>query len=61
MALAGERQARVWRLCMAGGPLAFEQNRMGVNQILAARPSEEGLSGTPAVGEARGQPARGAG
>ncbi|HVV13900.1 cyclopropane-fatty-acyl-phospholipid synthase family protein [Amycolatopsis sp.] len=35
VALAGEGQLRVWRLYLAGGALAFEENRMGVNQILA--------------------------
>lgn len=33
--------ARVWRLYLAGGALAFEENRMGVDQILAARQSNE--------------------
>ncbi|HEX5403835.1 MAG TPA: class I SAM-dependent methyltransferase [Pseudonocardiaceae bacterium] len=28
---------RVWRLYLAGGALAFEENRMGVDQILARR------------------------
>ncbi|WP_344874684.1 cyclopropane-fatty-acyl-phospholipid synthase family protein [Allokutzneria multivorans] len=37
--LVGEGQARVWRLYMAGGSLAFAENRMGVNQILATRPA----------------------
>ena len=32
-------QVRVWRLYLAGGALAFEQGRMGVDQILARRPS----------------------
>jgi cyclopropane-fatty-acyl-phospholipid synthase len=32
-------QVRVWRLYLAGGALAFEQGRMGVDQILAQRPS----------------------
>jgi cyclopropane-fatty-acyl-phospholipid synthase len=32
-------QIRVWRLYLAGGALAFEQGRMGVDQILAVRPS----------------------
>ena len=32
-------QVRVWRLYLAGGGLAFEQGRMGVDQILAVRPS----------------------
>ncbi len=31
-------QIRVWRLYLAGGALAFEQGRMGVDQILAQRP-----------------------
>jgi cyclopropane-fatty-acyl-phospholipid synthase len=31
-------QIRVWRLYLAGGALAFEQGRMGVDQIVAARP-----------------------
>lgn len=30
-------QVRVWRLYLAGGALAFEDGRMGVNQILAVR------------------------
>jgi cyclopropane-fatty-acyl-phospholipid synthase len=30
--------ARVWRLYLVGGALAFEEGRMGVDQILAARP-----------------------
>jgi cyclopropane-fatty-acyl-phospholipid synthase len=29
---------RVWRLYLAGGALAFEEGRMGVDQILAQRP-----------------------
>jgi cyclopropane-fatty-acyl-phospholipid synthase len=32
-------QIRVWRLYLAGGALAFEQARMGVDQILATRPT----------------------
>jgi cyclopropane-fatty-acyl-phospholipid synthase len=31
-------QVRVWRLYLAGGALAFEQGRMGVDQILAVKP-----------------------
>ena len=30
-------QVRVWRLYLAGGALAFEEGRMGVDQILAVR------------------------
>jgi cyclopropane-fatty-acyl-phospholipid synthase len=35
--LIGEESARVWRLYLAGGRLAFERGRMGVDQILLAR------------------------
>jgi cyclopropane-fatty-acyl-phospholipid synthase len=35
--LVGGEAARVWRLYLAGGRLAFEQGRMGVDQILLAR------------------------
>jgi cyclopropane-fatty-acyl-phospholipid synthase len=38
-ALIGAESARVWRLYLAGGALAFEERRMSVHQILAARPS----------------------
>ena len=33
----GPERARLWRLYLAGGALAFEEGRMGVDQILAAR------------------------
>jgi cyclopropane-fatty-acyl-phospholipid synthase len=33
-------QVRVWRLYLAGGALAFADGRMGVDQILAVRPSQ---------------------
>jgi cyclopropane-fatty-acyl-phospholipid synthase len=36
--LIGEERARLWRLYLAGGALAFEEGRMGVDQILAVRP-----------------------
>ena len=39
VALIGEEAARVWRLYLAGGRLAFAQGRMGVDQILLARPT----------------------
>ena len=45
--LVGEETARVWRLYLAGGALAFEENRMGVDQILAVRPSARGRSAMP--------------
>ena len=37
VALQGEEMARVWRLYLVGGALAFEEGRMGVDQILAAK------------------------
>ncbi|MDQ3578417.1 MAG: cyclopropane-fatty-acyl-phospholipid synthase family protein [Actinomycetota bacterium] len=47
VAVVGEEQARVWRLYLAGGALAFAENRMGVNQILAVRPTPVGTNGLP--------------
>ncbi|MEU8715379.1 class I SAM-dependent methyltransferase [Streptomyces sp. NPDC001414] len=40
-------RARVWRLYMAASALAFERNRIGVNQVLAVRTPESGGSGLP--------------
>ncbi|WP_069816340.1 SAM-dependent methyltransferase [Streptomyces sp. TP-A0874] len=40
-------RARVWLLYMAASALAFERNRIGVNQILAVRTPEDGRSGLP--------------
>jgi cyclopropane-fatty-acyl-phospholipid synthase len=37
--LLGEEVARVRRLYLAGGMLAFEEGRMGVDQILAVKPA----------------------
>ena len=37
--LIGETGARVWRLYLTGSALAFKENRMGVDQILAVRPA----------------------
>ncbi|HEX5565329.1 MAG TPA: class I SAM-dependent methyltransferase, partial [Streptomyces sp.] len=45
--LAGPGRARVWRLYMAASALAFERNRIGVNQILAVRTPDSGASGLP--------------
>ncbi|MFF8405773.1 class I SAM-dependent methyltransferase [Streptomyces sp. NPDC015684] len=45
--LTGPGRARVWRLYMAACALAFERNRIGVNQVLAVRPPETGVSGLP--------------
>lgn len=47
--LVGEETARVWRLYFIGGSLAFEEGRMGVDQILAVRPAPGGDSGMSAV------------
>lgn len=49
VALVGEEQTRVWRLYLVGGMLTFEEGRMGVDQILAVRPSVRGASGMPSV------------
>ena len=38
-ALLGDERARLWRLYLAGGALAFEEHRMGVDQIVAQRPA----------------------
>ncbi|MGW4167849.1 class I SAM-dependent methyltransferase, partial [Streptomyces chartreusis] len=43
--LSGFGRARVWRLYMAASALAFERNRIGVNQVLAVRTPESGDSG----------------
>jgi cyclopropane-fatty-acyl-phospholipid synthase len=47
--LVGEEVARVWRLYLVGGALAFEEGRMGVDQILAVKPTADGRSGMPPV------------
>ena len=45
--MVGEEVARVWRLYLVGGALAFEEGRMGVDQILAVKPTADGRSGMP--------------
>ncbi|WP_030341461.1 SAM-dependent methyltransferase [Streptomyces sp. NRRL S-1022] len=45
--LTSPGRARVWRLYMAACALAFEHNRIGVNQVLAVRTPESGTSGLP--------------
>ncbi|MEU1055881.1 cyclopropane-fatty-acyl-phospholipid synthase family protein [Streptomyces sp. NPDC005876] len=45
--LVSPGRARVWRLYMAASALAFEHNRIGVNQVLAVRTPESGASGLP--------------
>ena len=47
VAMVGEEVARVWRLYLVGGALAFEEGRMGVDQILAVKPRADGRSGMP--------------
>ncbi|KMO94564.1 SAM-dependent methyltransferase [Streptomyces roseus] len=48
-ALVGETTGRVWRLYLAGASLAFAERRMGVDQLLAVRPTREGISAMPAT------------
>lgn len=45
--LIGDEQYRVWLLYLAGAALAFEENRMGVHQMLMVRPGADGRSGLP--------------
>ncbi|MFF5184096.1 class I SAM-dependent methyltransferase [Streptomyces sp. NPDC000345] len=45
--LTSPGRARVWRLYMAASAVAFERNRIGVNQVLAVRTAEPGDSGMP--------------
>ncbi|MEU6540339.1 cyclopropane-fatty-acyl-phospholipid synthase family protein [Streptomyces sp. NPDC047000] len=47
VALVGEENARVWRLYLTGGALAFEEGRMGVDQILSVRRTATGAAGMP--------------
>lgn len=49
VSLVGEQQARVWRLYLVGGALAFEQNRMGVDQILAVPATADGRATMPST------------
>ncbi|MGX7680763.1 class I SAM-dependent methyltransferase [Jatrophihabitans sp. DSM 45814] len=49
VAMVGEEVARVWRLYLVGGSLTFEEGRMGVDQILAIKPSDVGSSGMPST------------
>jgi cyclopropane-fatty-acyl-phospholipid synthase len=50
--LTSPGRARVWRLYMAASAIAFEENRIGVNQVLAVRTRESGFSGMPLTREA---------
>ncbi|WP_431044027.1 class I SAM-dependent methyltransferase [Streptomyces sp. P1-3] len=40
-------RARVWRLYMAASAVSFERNRIGVDQVLAVRTPDSGVSGMP--------------
>jgi cyclopropane-fatty-acyl-phospholipid synthase len=50
--LVGEGRARVWRVYMAGSALSFESGMIGINQVLAVRPSADGRSDMPLSREA---------
>ncbi|MDG4859188.1 cyclopropane-fatty-acyl-phospholipid synthase [Streptomyces sp. T-3] len=43
--LSSPGRARVWRLYMAASALSFDRNRIGVNQVLAVKTPESGVSG----------------
>jgi cyclopropane-fatty-acyl-phospholipid synthase len=45
--LTSPARARIWRLYMAGSALAFDANRIGVNQVLAIKTDPHGTSGMP--------------
>ena len=47
--LTSPGRARVWRLYMAASALAFEQARIGVNQVLAVKTHRNGASDMPAT------------
>jgi cyclopropane-fatty-acyl-phospholipid synthase len=49
VSLVSPARARIWRLYMAASALAFEQNNIGVNQVLAVRTGAAGGSGMPLV------------
>jgi cyclopropane-fatty-acyl-phospholipid synthase len=41
VSLSSEGRARVWRLYMAASALSFEAGKLGVDQVLVARPGGE--------------------
>ncbi|MFD9070235.1 class I SAM-dependent methyltransferase [Streptomyces lasiicapitis] len=58
--LTSPGRARIWRLYMAASALAFERNRIGVNQVLAVRtPEGDGRSGMPLRARQWSDPGRG--
>ena len=54
VSFVGSERARVWELYMTASAVAFERDRIGVNQILAVRPTANGDSRMP-----RGRPEAG--
>ncbi|GHB84295.1 cyclopropane-fatty-acyl-phospholipid synthase [Streptomyces cirratus] len=54
--LTSPGRARVWLLYMAASALGFEHNRLGVNQVLAVRPGNGGISGMPLRARVWGAP-----
>ena len=47
VSLTSPGRARVWRLYMAASALAFEQSKIGVNQVLAVKDHRDGASDMP--------------
>ncbi|PRY27176.1 cyclopropane fatty-acyl-phospholipid synthase-like methyltransferase [Pseudosporangium ferrugineum] len=47
--LTSPGRARVWRLYMAASAIAFEQGRIGVNQVLCVKARRDGSSDMPAT------------
>lgn len=45
--LAGKGRARVWKLYMTGSALSFDAGRIGISQVLAVRPHDDGRSDMP--------------
>ncbi|WP_431992833.1 class I SAM-dependent methyltransferase [Streptomyces albogriseolus] len=56
VALTGPGRARVWQLYMAASALAFERNRIGVNQVVAVRTPASGASAMPLRARVWGAP-----
>ncbi|MFH8221714.1 class I SAM-dependent methyltransferase [Streptomyces sp. NPDC018057] len=54
--LTSPGRARVWQLYMAASALAFERNRIGVNQVLAVKTPDSGASGMPLRARTWGAP-----
>ncbi|WP_176611477.1 cyclopropane-fatty-acyl-phospholipid synthase family protein [Actinomadura sp. WMMB 499] len=51
----GPERARMWRLRLAGGSLAFASGRTSVHQVLAVRPGPGGRSGFRPLGDPSGR------